>query len=151
MLLRKCERILRNRDDAEDVVQALFVELLKRKSTNVDLPYLYRACTNRCLNLIRNRKRRRQLLEQEKPNIKLVTIDTADERAIGLQKLALLVKRLDKKSSEILVYRYLDDMTQSEIGQVTGFSRKTIGKRLKKIESEVRKVNALGPGDGGRP
>ncbi len=47
-LLRKCERILGNKDDAEDVVQTLFVELLKKRIEETTLPYLYRAATNRC-------------------------------------------------------------------------------------------------------
>ena len=63
-LLRKCERMLGNRDDAEDIVQGLFVDLLKRDQGEESLAYLYRAATNRCLNLMRNRKKRQALLER---------------------------------------------------------------------------------------
>ena len=53
--MRKCERLLQNRQDAEDVVQSLFVDLLRKGRSEAELPYLYRAATNRCLNLIRDR------------------------------------------------------------------------------------------------
>ena len=66
-LVRKAERILRSREDAVDVVHALFVDLIPRWNRDVDLPYLYRAVTNRCLNLLRDRGTRARLLEREQP------------------------------------------------------------------------------------
>ena len=56
-LVRSCTRLLGNRADAEDVVQQLFVDLIHRGRTDLDLPYLHRAATNRSLNRIRDHKR----------------------------------------------------------------------------------------------
>ena len=53
-----------------------------------------------------------------------------------------LAQRLDKKSAEILIYRFVDDLTQSEIAELLGTSRKTVGKRLKKIRREVEALAA---------
>jgi DNA-directed RNA polymerase specialized sigma24 family protein len=53
-LVRKAERILRSREDAVDVVHGLFVDLIGRGGGAVELPYLYRAVTNRCLNVVRD-------------------------------------------------------------------------------------------------
>ena len=64
-LVRKAERILRNREDAVDVVQALFTELIARGAAPVDLPYLYRAVTNRALNVVRDARGRARLLERQ--------------------------------------------------------------------------------------
>jgi len=66
-LLRKAERMLHNCEDAADVVQELFVDLLQRGQTEADLPYLYRAVTNRCLNVLRNADNRARLLAREEP------------------------------------------------------------------------------------
>ena len=49
-LLRKAERMLQDRDEAQDLVQGLFLDLMQRPDTPADLPYLYRAVTHRCLN-----------------------------------------------------------------------------------------------------
>ena len=57
-LLRKARRVLRNEDDALDVVQGLFTDLYERGQHEADLPYLYRALTNRCLTMLRNRNTR---------------------------------------------------------------------------------------------
>ena len=42
-LLRKAERLLQNHEDARDVVQALFVDLIERGEDETDLPYLKHA------------------------------------------------------------------------------------------------------------
>jgi DNA-directed RNA polymerase specialized sigma24 family protein len=38
---------------------------------------------------------------------------------------------------QVLVARFVDDMTQEEIADHLGLSRKTIGKRLDRIRDEV--------------
>lgn len=140
-LCRKCERMLGNRDDAEDIVQGLFVDLLKKGVTEESLPYLYRAATNRCLNLIRNRKKRRELLERRTKEQVLPARTLLEDKVVGFELLGRLVAKLDKRSAEILVYRYVDDLTQEEIADTMALSRKTVGKRLKKIAQTARKLS----------
>lgn len=136
-LLRKCTRMLGSVQDAEDIVQGLFVDLLKKGKTDVDLPYLYRASTNRCLNLIRNSKKRSKLLSaQSKVDAQDYTTRT-DEPTANRDLLEKVIAKLDKKSRQILIYRFYDDMTQEEIAQLTGYSRKTIGKKLQMIRTTV--------------
>jgi RNA polymerase sigma-70 factor (ECF subfamily) len=148
-LLRKAQRILQNPDDAHDVVQALFVEVLQREPDEpIDLAYLYRAVTNRCLNLLRDRATRARLLQQHDPALRGPIRISCDERAIGLDLLAALGDRLGDELGELLVYRYFDEMTQEEIAELTQLSRKTIGKRLEQIRVAVRE---LLDGDGEKP
>ncbi|MCP4678586.1 MAG: sigma-70 family RNA polymerase sigma factor [Deltaproteobacteria bacterium] len=132
-LLRKCERMLGNAYDAEDVVQSLFVDLLRKKKTEVDLPYLYRAVTNRCITILRKRKNHRRLLENQQEALHAPPRTMLDNRTISLDLLTKLAKKLDKKSLEILVYRYLDDLNLEEIARLTALSRPTIHKRLLKV------------------
>jgi RNA polymerase sigma factor (sigma-70 family) len=134
-LLRKAKRMLHNRVDAEDVVQGLFVDLLQSAgpsgpdAAQLELAYLYRAVTHRCLNMLRDARNRQRLLAQrEAPTAPVRT--TCEQRAIDLDLLLKLSGRLDTLSCEILVYRFIDDMTQEEIAELTGYSRKTVGKRL---------------------
>jgi RNA polymerase sigma-70 factor (ECF subfamily) len=140
-LLRKAERILLNPDDAGDIVQALFTDLIERGNCEVELPYLYRAVTNRCLNFIRDRDNRRRLLERQEPALRGLARTRCDEQVIGLDLLAKLVERLDSKSLEVLVCRYIDDMTQEETAEILGTSRRTVGKRVERIRERVRKLS----------
>ena len=136
-LIRKAERILRNRDDAVDVVHALFVDLVHRPPPAMDLPYLYRAVTNRCLNAVRDRSTRARLLAREDQAVAPAARVRCDDEVIGLDLLARLTDRLDERHLEVLVCRYVDEMTQDEIAEHLDTSRKTIGKRLARIRDEV--------------
>jgi RNA polymerase sigma-70 factor (ECF subfamily) len=136
-LVRKAERILRNREDAVDVVHALFVDLLPRWSPDVDLPYLYRSVTNRCLNLVRDRGTRARLLEREQTTAAPVARVRLDDEVVGLALIATLTEQLDAAHMEVLVARFVDDMTQDEIATHLGVSRKTVGKRLDRIREAV--------------
>jgi RNA polymerase sigma-70 factor (ECF subfamily) len=136
-LVRKAERILRSREDAVDVVHALFVDLIPRWNNQVDLPYLYRAVTNRCLNAVRDRGTRARLLERDAAAAAPVARVRLDDQIVGIRLLAALADRLDDAHLEVLVCRFVDDMTQDEIAAQLGVSRKTIGKRLDRIRDEV--------------
>ena len=135
--MRKAERILKSREDAIDLVHALFADLIPRWSNDVDLPYLYRAITNRCLNAIRDRNTRARLLEHSQTAAAPVGRVKLEDEVVGLQLLASLTERLDESHLEVLVARYFDDMTQEEIADHLGVSRKTVGKRLDRIRDEV--------------
>ncbi len=146
-LLRKCERMLGNRPDAEDVVQGIFVDLYRRGRTDVDLPYLYRAATSRCLNRIRDSRRRRELLDLHGEVLISAGPGVPEQRAISVDLLAQLVNKLDGKSAEILVYRYLDQMTGDEIADLLGVSRRAVTKRLTKIRTALEVIANNGGGE----
>ena len=136
-LVRKAERILRSREDAVDAVHALFVDLIPRWSKDVDLPYLYRAVTNRCLNAMRDRGTRARLLEREQQVAAPIGRVRLDDQIVGVGLLAALADRLDDAHMQVLIGRFVDDMTQEELAEHLGVSRKTIGKRLDRIRETV--------------
>lgn len=135
--MRKAERILRSREDAVDVVHALFVDLIPKWNSDMDLPYLYRAVTNRCLNALRDRGTRARLLEREQTAAAPMGRVRLDDEIVGVGLIAKLADRLDRGHLEVLVARFVDDMTQDEIAEHLGVSRKTVGKRLDRIRDEV--------------
>ena len=136
-LVRKAERVLRNREDAVDVVHGLFADLIPRWTKDVDLPYLYRAVTNRCLNMVRDRNTRARLLEREGTVAAPVGRVKLEDQVVGVGLIAALAEKLDESHMEVLVARFVDDMTQEEIADHLKLSRKTIGKRLDRIRNEV--------------
>lgn len=147
VLLRKAQRLLQSHEDASDVVQSLFVDLLERGDDPGDLPYLYRAVTNRCLNVIRDRKKRAQLLARNDPALRGPVRVSSEARAVDLDLLLKLSAELDAESCELVVYRFLDDMPLEEIERLTGISRKTIGKRLERVRDAITRLSALPAGE----
>ncbi|MFO0695367.1 MAG: RNA polymerase sigma factor [Polyangiales bacterium] len=139
-LLRKAERLLQSRDDALDVVQGLFTDLLADGGEEPEFPYLYRAVTNRCLGLLRDEKNRRRLLERQAPALRGPVRTTFDDVVVGLDVLARLLDRVDEPTSELLVMHFWDDMSQGEIAELTGVSRKTIVRRMARLREELDRI-----------
>lgn len=137
-LLRKAERVLGNSEDAQDVVQELFTDLFENASMNVTLPYLYRSVTNRCLNKIRDHKTRSRLVDVYVAPATPTARRSCEGRVIDVDVLAKLVDGLDDMNQEILVYYYVDDMSQEEIADILDTSRKTVGIRLGKIRDALK-------------
>ncbi len=142
--MRKCKRMLQSREDAEDIVQGLFLDMLKKGKTDLDLPYLYRAVTNRCINHLRYGTNRMRLLERHDVMLRGPVRTRCDEQVIGMDLLVKLSEALDRKTLEVLVLRYFDDMTHEEIASLLGVSRKTVGKRIGKVRAQVKKLSEGG-------
>jgi RNA polymerase sigma-70 factor (ECF subfamily) len=99
--------------------------------------------TRRCLNAIRDRKTRERLLAMHDDTLRGPVRTSCEQRTVDLDLLVKLEDELDPLSCEILVYRFVDDMTQDEIARVVGKSRKTVGKRLDGVRQAVAKLGAL--------
>jgi RNA polymerase sigma-70 factor (ECF subfamily) len=141
-LLRKAGRMLGNSADAEDVVQSVFIELFQRGRREADLPYLFRAVTTRCLNLLRDTGNRKRLLQYQETALRGPVRTRCDDEVIVIDLMLKLVDFLDRDSAEVLAYRYFDDMTQDEIASLQGVSRKTVGARLARVRQAVASLGA---------
>lgn len=139
-LQRKAERILQNREDAQDIVQTLFMDLLEEGAEALELAYLYRAVTNRCLNMLRDKATRARLLQRHDVALRGPIRTNCEERTIDLDLLSKLAGELDREHAEVLVFHYFDDMSQAEIADLIGVSRKTVGVRLGHIRAQVAKL-----------
>jgi RNA polymerase sigma-70 factor (ECF subfamily) len=136
-LVRKARRLLSNHADAQDIVQTLFVELLSAGRNDIELPYLYRAVTHRCVSFLRDQRNRARLLERQEPALRGVARTRCDDEVIGLNLITKVIERLDARAAEVLVYRYFDDLSQEEIAELMTISRKTVGKVLQEIRAVV--------------
>jgi RNA polymerase sigma-70 factor (ECF subfamily) len=147
-LLRKAERILQSRADAQDIVHALFTDLLQREvqdgaqAPTLDLPYLYRAVTNRCLTYVRDESNRARLLEGHDIALRGAVRTRCDDRTIDMDLLLKLTRTLDESTLEIVVCRFFDDMSQEEIAELLGISRKTVGRKLDDAREAVIQLSA---------
>jgi RNA polymerase sigma-70 factor (ECF subfamily) len=97
--------------------------------------------TNRCINHLRYRENRQRLLREHDPVLRGPVRTPCDEQVIGIDLLVKLMERLDDRCSEVLIFRYFDDMPQEEIARLLKTSRRTVGKRIRKIKAEVLRLS----------
>lgn len=141
--------ITARREDAEDVVQTVFIRLWRR-----DVPvqfhknpkaYLYRAAINQSLNILKTRKRH--------PTTDLADTDVAadtnsSERDEVLQrKLYEAIAQLPDEAAGILILRYLHGYTDVAIAALLGKSRVTIAVRLHRAKTQLRRLLRLSLGE----
>jgi RNA polymerase sigma-70 factor (ECF subfamily) len=141
MLYRTAYGMLGNRADAEDVLQTLFLRLLRR-----DLPqdlirnpagYLYRAIVNLSLNVIRSRRQFVPAAEALE-----VAIDDESSRAAEERHRQLMdaIAGLNPKDTEVLVLRYVHGRSDADIATLLDVSRGTIAMRLFRSRLRLRKL-----------
>ena len=151
-LLRAAYRVTGNAQDAEDVLQTVFLRLARREggSPLSDSPghYLLRAAVNAALDVVRTRKANRATaLDDVAAALADEPAERPDRRHEG-QEIRERVRRalaqLSPKAAEIFALRYFEGFDNHEIAQMLGASRSTINVILhrsrNKLQDEIRGV-----------
>ena len=134
VLYRRCLSITRNDEDALDAVQETFAKVLRKgdafREESSPLTWMYRISTNHCLNLLRNRRGRRNKLEQRQeelaPSPGLDLEDESPDRALVRE----LLDQVDDETRRVVVHTWFDDCTRAEVAELVGISVPTVRKRL---------------------
>ena len=95
---------------------------------------MYRSVTNLALNRLRDRKRRRALIEAHTASLN--GSSEPSDRLLIRQILGLVGKR----EAEVAVYYYIEELEQQEIAALLELPRRTVGRRL---EAFRRRAEAL--------
>jgi RNA polymerase sigma-70 factor (ECF subfamily) len=128
-------------EDADDVVQTVFLRLLRREFppdlTKNPKAYLYRAAFNAAVSVIRSR--RRNLVESidgvdvpAAPPMPGVDEDTRRE-------LYDAIAELRPTSAQILILRYVHDYDLAEIAKTLGTTRSTVAVSLFRSRARLKK------------
>ena len=142
-LVRFAEGYLFNRQEAEDVVQNLFLHLWehadKIKINRSIKSYLYQSTRNRCLNIIRNLKvqDKRDLLFLEAMLNSQNEISSFDEELYG--KVEAAMSKLPKKMLQIFKLKYLEGKKISEIAESLQVAETTIKTQLQRAKKKIDK------------
>jgi RNA polymerase sigma-70 factor (ECF subfamily) len=142
MVFRTAYGVLGTSNDAEDVVQTIFLRLLDR-GVSPDLTknpagYLYKAAVNESLNVIRARKR--LVLVSDPARIETYAPDDSAESAEEIHKrLYEAVARLSPDAAHLLVLRYVHKYSDAEIAKRLGRSRGAIAVALYRARARLRK------------
>lgn len=145
-LVRYGTTFLKDSDEAEDVVQQVFVSMWEKRSqqdihTSVRA-LLYKAVHNACLNRIKHRKVRMVYAEELKATqeqasqVDLVQANELDE------KIQLAVANMPEQCAKIFKMSRFEQLRYQEIADQLGLSIKTIenqmGKALRIIREELK-------------
>lgn len=141
-------RVLLGRDaDAWDAVQEVFEKMLVQgqafRGEARPMTWVYRVTTNVALNLLRSRKVR-------EPALAVVSDEpgAGPEAVEARQLLAKWLANLSEREVEVATLLYVDGLTQQEVADVLGLSRKTIVREVDELRQKLSALDAL---PGGAP
>jgi RNA polymerase sigma-70 factor (ECF subfamily) len=137
-IFRRCLKLLRDPAEAEDATQEVFVRVFRslERFTYGDsaLPWIFQIATRHCLHRLRDGSRH---------DASRARLPDADPRDLGgaladRRTAAQLLARFDDRTALIALHALVDGMTQEEVGQALGLSRKTVGLKLQQFIDRAR-------------
>jgi RNA polymerase sigma-70 factor (ECF subfamily) len=142
-------RILRNRTDAEDVVQKIFIALrsVQFEGRSSLWTYLYRAAVNGSVNVLRSKKRR-EVAEQRLLDVQRVShrvlADSHDPESKVLEgeilsEVAKALLQVKPQHRRVLVLRIMHGLSNTEIAEREDLPLATVGTWLRRGRKELRK------------
>jgi len=154
LVYRAAYRISGKTQDAEDVLQTVFLRLLKRSKPLLNLGddparYLCRAAVNASLDILRSKHRKQVVCLDEKDqklanSEELLTHEnSADQNLIMAQHQQLLraaLLQLNSRAAEIFVLHYFEEFTNAEIAEHMQTSATSIGVELHRARGRLREL-----------
>src|SRR5262245_5346073 len=143
MVYRTAYGVTGNTADAEDIVQTIFLRLLRREVPpdfkKSPKAYLYKAAVNLSLNTIQATKRRILVDDPERLGDPARTPENSSAEEIH-QRLYEAVAQLNPGAAHILILRYVHNYSDAEIAKLLGTSRGTIAVSLYRSRSRLKKL-----------
>ena len=134
---------LHNREEAEEITQETFLKLLRRDHLPVcDAEmkrWLFKVAVNRCLDRFRSLKIIEKWIRQM--TSWRGTEKTAHQGAV-VQEIKQALSLLDGKSRMVVLLKYYEDMTYSEIAEIMGIPEGTVKSLLSRAIQKIEVSNS---------
>lgn len=146
-------RMLKDKDDAEDVVEASFIKIWEKRETidtnnpKVIASYIYTSVRNRCLNKIKSDK----LIYQDKIALdRYVSKDIHEPvidamiRAETIDFVYKAIKVLPGNCRKIMTLMFVDGLSYSEVAEKLNLSLSTVKNQRARAYHKIRKMIQTG-------
>jgi len=151
LVFRRCKLILRDDAAAEDVMQEVFVRVWKYRDSlaegPVPLSWLYRTAERCCFDRLKSKRREHlgtaqdiadtaQSAESEGAD-ETVPVASHSERDLAMRFFDIM----DPKLKQLALLYYVDQLTQEQIAEQLSWSRRTVGKKIKRLRERAERLS----------
>ncbi len=147
-ILRVCIGFLHNREDAEDIAQDVFIELIRslenfRGEASIST-WLYRIAVNKSLNFLQKRKRERLILSLQE----LIGLKEPQSKQQPVQQLELKEQQLkisqaidSLPENQRIAYTLVkyDDLSYQEVAEIMNISHSSVESLMFRAKSKLQK------------
>ncbi len=144
LVLRRCRQLLRDEQEALDVCQDVFLQLLRRRdglAIRFPSSLIYRVATNLCLNRIRDRRQWPDLVEDEQL-ARIARLDDPTPAVHARTILGRLFARHRESTRVIATLHFVDGQTLEEVAKEVGMSVSGVRKRLRALRETLVELEA---------
>lgn len=144
LVLRRCRQLLRDPEEAEDALQEVFMQILRRPDlVGAEFPssLLYKIATHTCLNRIRGRARRAETREEALLQ-NIASGEDLESRSAAGRLLDRIFDRHPESTRVMAVLHYVDGMTLEEVARETSLSVSGVRKRLRTLQASTSNLEA---------
>ena len=146
MVFRAAYRITGNADDAEDVLQTVFLRMLKRDSGAVPVDnmasFLHRAAVNAALDLVRARQNVRSVPLDELEPVLAESSHRGPERAHNSSEIREWLRgalaRLNPRIAQMFVLRFFEGKENPEIARLLNTTPGTVAVTLSRTRDRLQ-------------
>lgn len=137
-------RVTGSAQDAEDVLQTVFLRLLRRADLDLSpspAGYLHRAAVNAALDLMRARQRARSVPLDDFDLPSEAGVDDPERRQQDREtrrRLRQAILTLSEKSAELFSLRYLEGWSNQEIARSLGMTQTAVAVSLHRSRAQVK-------------
>jgi RNA polymerase sigma-70 factor (ECF subfamily) len=146
MVFRRCRQLLTDEAAAKDAVQEVFVHLLQKSSHIRDefpSTFLYRVATNVSLNIIRSRKRKKEI-DSAETVLETIACEKDEINEISARTvLNRLFSREPDSTRVIATYHFVDGLTLEETALEVGMSVSGVRKRLRQLKERFQQSGVM--------
>ena len=143
-VFRAAFRVTGSIDDAEDVLQTVFLNMMKRETAaGLDLgndpkSYLCRAAVNGAVDLLRARKRRTPIDPEAEDREETTGADVEVARRELRRRLRGALSRLSPRAASIVALRFFEGYGNAEIAAMLGTSASSIAVTLHRARRRLK-------------
>lgn len=143
-------RIVVHHDEAADVLQNVWIKILRAissfKGESSLYTWMYRICTNESLTHLRKQNRRRtQSIEDSDDGLRKQVAETEIDSHLIEEKLKKAILLLPQKQKLVFSLRYFEEMNYADMSEVLGTSvgglKASYHHAVKKIEAYIKEHN----------
>jgi RNA polymerase sigma factor (sigma-70 family) len=150
MIYRTALSVTGGSQDAEDVLQAIFLRLIRQFPSELGRnpqAYLYRAAVNSSLNLIRERRRRREESIEHAEHCDTEILGDSVDKELEHRRLYEAIAELKPDVAQILIFRYMHNKSDAEKAEILGVSRGAIALKLFRSRARLKNLLRASSGD----
>lgn len=144
-IFRYCYLRVSNRERARDITQDTFMKVWEyMNNNNKDIvnvrAFLYKTASNLIIDEYRKKKSMSLDELQEKGFEPASDHHKHVERGAEMQEAMKLIAKLDPKKAELLIMRYVDDMSPKEIARVVGGTENSVSVAINRAVKKAKEL-----------